>query len=335
MTRYLLKVTSSILFGLDEPRLAYEIGEQVADWVAMLHELGIGALMPHEAFSARYEELLEFAEGLESRVMELIRRRRADGRPRADVLSILLGMHDQEGGLTDEELVGQVCVLFAAAHMTTSHSLTWTLFLIAQHPEVARQCWQEAAALAGAPVDPTESYTSRVIRESMRVLPASAYSQRVTDARVTLGPFDLPRGTPIVFTPLITHHLPEFYPEPGRFLPDRWLESKPAAYEYIPFGGGPRMCIGGPLALEIIRITLPAILRRFRLTVEPGSEIGAEVLGTMLNPTHPVTMELAPAGSDYQWSPVRGNIHQFVDLSHTEVVPGTDAPVAEFARQPR
>jgi cytochrome P450 len=225
--------------------------------------------------------------------------------------------------------------LFAAAHMTTSHSLTWTLFLMAQHPEVARECWQEATALAGAPVDPTDSCTSRVIRESMRVLPASAYSQRVTDSRVTLGPFDLPRGTPIVFTPLITHHLAEFYPEPARFLPDRWLTHKPGAYEYIPFGGGPRMCIGGPLAMEIIRLTLPAITRRFRLTVEPGCEIGAEVMGTMLNPTCPVTMELAEAGGEYQWSPVQGNIHQFVDLSHTGPVTPAAQEGTELPRQPR
>lgn len=320
MTRYLLKVTSSILFGLDEPHLAYEIGEQVADWVTMLHELGIGALVPHDQFSARYEDLLEFAGGLESRLMEMIRQRRADAAHRHDVLSILVRTHDQQGGLSDEELVGQACVLFAAAHMTTSHSLTWTLFLIAQHPEVARQLWQEAESLGGAPVDPNHSLTSRVIRESMRVLPASAYSQRITDTRVDLGPFDLPRGTPIVFTPLITHKLEEFYPEPDRFLPERWLTHKPGAYEYIPFGGGPRQCIGGPLAMEILRTTLPAIARRFRLTVEPGADINAEVLGTMLNPTPTVPMEIAPAGDGYQWSPVAGNIHEFVDLAHTRPV---------------
>lgn len=322
MTRYLLKVTSSILFGLEEPKLAYEIGEQIADWVTMLHELGIGALVPHEAFSARYEELLGFAQELESQVMELIRRRRADAQQRADVLSILLRAHDEEGGLTDEELVGQVCVLFAAAHMTTSHSLTWTLFLIAQHPEVARRCWEESVRLGDNPVDPNDSYISRIIRESMRVLPASAYSQRITDARVQLGPFDLPRGTPIVFTPLITHHLPEFYPEPERFLPDRWLTQKPGPYEYIPFGGGPRQCIGGPLAMEILRISLPAIAQRFRLTLEPGAPIDAEVLGTMLNPKEAVPMELALPGKDYQWSPVSGNIHDFVDLSHTDPTAG-------------
>ena len=70
------------------------------------------------------------------------------------------------------------------------------------------------------------------------------------------GPFDLPRGTGIVFTPLVTHHLPEMYPQPEKFLPDRWLTLRPSPYAYHPFGAGPRLCIGGPLATAIIRIAL-------------------------------------------------------------------------------
>jgi hypothetical protein len=74
--------------------------------------------------------------------------------------------------------------------------------------------------------------------------------------------------------------------------------------------------------MEILRISLPAIARRFRLTLEPGAAIDAEILGTMLNPKNPVPMELAPAGDDYQWSPVTGNIHEFVDLGHTDPTAG-------------
>lgn len=336
MTRYMLEVTSTILFGLDEPKLAYELGEQVAQWVAMNHELGVGALVPDPTFSARYEELLKFAEGLEERVMEMIRRRRREADGRHDVLSLLVRSHDEEGGLSDEELVGQACVLFGAAHMTTSHSLTWTLLLLAQHPEIAHQLWTESTQSpssvlgggnrgGGGPTENSpplhaEPLIDRVIRESMRVLPASAYSQRINDVAVRLGPFDLPRGTPIVFTPLVTHHLAEFYPEPERFDPDRWLTIRPTAYEYIPFGGGPRLCIGGPLAMEILRTTLPRIAERFALTLEPGIEINAEVCGTMLNPAGPVPMRLAPAGTGYATQDVRGNVNEMCEFP--EILPG-------------
>jgi cytochrome P450 len=152
----------------------------------------------------------------------------------------------------------------------------------------------------------------------MRVLPASAYSQRINDVAVRLGPFDLPRGTPIVFTPLVTHHLAEFYPEPQRFDPDRWLTIRPSAYEYIPFGGGPRLCIGGPLAMEILRITIPRIAAKFAFTLEPGVEINAEVHGTMLNPVGPVPMQLASAGAGFTTQELRGNVNEMCEFPADE-----------------
>ena len=79
----------------------------------------------------------------------MIRRRRESKQPGGDVLSILVQMHDEEGGLSDEELVGQAAVLFGAAHMTTAHSLTWTLLLLAQHPSVMRRLWEELQGTGG------------------------------------------------------------------------------------------------------------------------------------------------------------------------------------------
>ncbi|MEO0531938.1 MAG: cytochrome P450 [Planctomycetota bacterium] len=99
MIRYMLRVTSRLLFGLDEPTLAYELGEQIAEWVTLNHELGIGALVSHPGFNAGYEGLLDYAEKLEANVMELIRRRRDKPDPTAhDVLSIHVRSHDAEGG---------------------------------------------------------------------------------------------------------------------------------------------------------------------------------------------------------------------------------------------
>ncbi|QDT70131.1 Pentalenene oxygenase [Planctomycetes bacterium MalM25] len=332
MIRYMLRVTSRVLFGLDEPTLAYELGEQIADWVTLNHELGIGALVSHPGFNAGYEGLLDFAKKLEANVMELIRRRRDDPDPAAnDVLSILVRSHDAEGGLSDEELVGQCCVLFAAAHMTTAHSFSWTTFLLAQHPDVMQSLWeqihdgtvQERHPTGGAPL------LERVIKEAMRVLPASAYSVRMNVEREQLGPLDLPPGTPIVFTPLITHRLASSFEDPLRFDPDRWLSINPSPYAYHPFGAGPRRCIGGPLAMEVMRTSLPIFLKDWRLTVVPGSRVDAEVKSTMLNPLHGVPMVAdrhASAGGDgkFQASPVTGNVTELVAL-----------PPAEPTRKPR
>jgi cytochrome P450 len=172
------------------------------------------------------------------------------------------------------------------------------------------------------------SLLDRVIKESMRILPASAYSQRMTSEAVQLGPFQLSRGTGIVFTPLIVHHLADLYPEPERFLPDRWINLRPSPYAYHPFGAGPRLCIGAPLATAIIRVALKRILMRYRLAVVPDSKIGVHVESTMLFPTYGLPMEIHEANGNYVSSPVTGNIHELVELD------GADSPSSTCDREP-
>ncbi|MEX0612484.1 MAG: cytochrome P450, partial [Pirellulales bacterium] len=336
MRQYMLRVTSTLLFGLDDTEAAYRLGDKIARWVALNQEVGVGALVPNDRFLHSYEELLDFAEELEGEIQAMIRRRRESREPGRDVLSILVQTHDEEGGLSDEELVGQAAVLFGAAHMTTAHSLTWTLLLLAQHPSIMRRLWNElneqpdgsgemsaqgpVAARAehvadgSLPKGEQLSLLDRVIKESMRLLPASAYSQRINTVGVQLGPLFLPRGTGIVFTPLVTHHLPELYPQPEKFLPDRWLSLRPSPYAYHPFGAGPRLCIGGPLATAIIRIALRKILLRHRLQVVPGSNIDVHVESTMLVPTNGLPMEIHVADGKFTSSPIDGNVHELVEF---------------------
>jgi cytochrome P450 len=326
MRQYMLRVTSTVLFGMDDPEAACRLGDMIARWVALNHEVGVGALVPNERFTEGYEQLLGFADELEAEVMGMIRRRRESREQGNDVLSILVRSNDEEGGLSDEELVGQAAVLFGAAHMTTAHSLTWTLLLLAQHPSVMQKLWLELneandsesasgpKAVGSLPKGDDLSLLDRVIKESMRLLPASAYSQRINTVRVQLGPFDLPRGTGIVFTPIITHHLAELYPEPERFLPDRWQTLRPSPYAYHPFGAGPRLCIGAPLATAVIRIALRRILTSFRLSAVPGSNVSAHIESTMLFPTHGVPMEIHPADGQFAACPIIGNIHDLVDF---------------------
>ena len=339
MRQYMLRVTSTLLFGLNDPELAYRLGDMIARWVALNQDVGAGALVPNDRFINHYEDLLRFAEELEAEILAMIRRRRESRQPAGDVLSILVRMHDEEGGLSDEELVGQTAVLFGAAHMTTAHSLTWTLLLLAQHPSVMGRLWdelQEAGSkeqgagsgeqgAMGCPYSMLSAPSSllkgdelslldRVIKESMRLLPASAYSQRINTVAVRLGPLFLPRGTGIVFTPLVTHRLPDLYPEPEKFVPDRWLTLRPSPYAYHPFGAGPRLCIGGPLATAIIRVALRKILMRYRLSVAPGADVGVHVESTMLVPTNGLPMRIHAADGQFTSSPLAGRIHELVEF---------------------
>ncbi len=348
MRQYMLRVTSTVLFGLNDTEMAYRLGDMIARWVSLNQGVGAGALVPRDEFYGHYQDLLQFAQELESEIMAMIRRRRESKQPAGDVLSILVRMHDEEGGLSDEELVGQAAVLFGAAHMTTAHSLTWTLLLLAQHPSVMRRLWEELncagadegedfglrnsdCGLKGSESNPQSAIRNpkslgslpkgeeltlldRVIKESMRLLPASAYSQRINTVAVRLGPLFLPRGTGIVFTPLVTHHLPDIYPQPEKFLPDRWLTLRPSPYAYHPFGAGPRLCIGGPLATAIIRVALRKILLRYRLNVVPGADVGVHVESTMLVPTNGLPMQIQAADGHFSSGPITGNIHELVEF---------------------
>lgn len=318
MTEYMLRLTSSILFGLDEPQLACHIGRLTERWVALNHEIGPAAFVPNTELTARYDELLEAADELEAAVKEMIRLRRG-GQLGRDVLSLLIRAHDDEGGISDEHLIGHIALLFGAAHLTSAHTLTWTLFLLAQHPQVMEQLHEELAALTGGrPPRPEQldqlRVLDRVVKESMRVLPASSYSQRITAEPVVLGPFSLPRGAPLVFSQFITHHLPELYPHPESFLPERWETIAPSPYAYLPFGAGPRMCIGAALGMMQLKITLPTILGRFKLTVEDGAEINARVMSTMLFPTSRVPMRVERQDGQFVAATVAGNIHTLVNL---------------------
>ena len=321
MTRLMLSITSTILFGLENFDQAYELGELIAEWVAQNHKVGTGALVPSDSFSTGYETLLATAQKLEASVLQMIEQHRRQATVGKDILSILMASHDDEGGLSEEEFVGQTCVLFAAAHMTTAHSMTWMLTLLAQHPRVAQQLYDQIND-DGTLVEPTNAselpLMERVIKESMRILPASAYSQRVAAQSVQVGPLHVSRGTPIVFTPLVTHRLEHLYPQPNVFDPDRWLTLKPKPYTYIPFGGGNRLCIGGPLALEIIRTAIPRFLSKYRFEIEADATVDAEVQSTMLQPSHGVPVTLHPADGRFTSVPLNGNLPELVAMPEPE-----------------
>ena len=318
MTEFLLRLTSTILFGMDDRETAYEIGRKVDEWVHLNHELGMSVFVADPGFTARYDELLSFAGRLEADIAGMIERRRQSGGEH-NVLSMILQAHDESGHLSEEELIGQAALIFAAAHLTTAHSLTWALSLLALHPAEMQSLWAELQSLSltdfpelaqveRAPV------LDRTIKESMRVLPASAYSQRIANEPARLGPFDLVRGSGVIFSQFMTHRLADLYPEAATFQPNRWQQLSPSPYAYLPFGAGPRMCLGGPLAMMILKTVVPSILQRFKLTVVPGTMIGAKVISTMLAPQYPIWMRLDEQDGRFQSSPIQGNLAELVDL---------------------
>ncbi len=313
-----LRIASAVLFSRD-PAEAYPIGRMLEDWVERCFSMGVWTY-PLPVPGTPYHGMLRQAERIEKALLTMIARRRAQPGARSDVLSLLMEARDNEGrAMSDTELIGQASILFIASFETTTSALTWSLFLLAQHPAVMHQLMDEIeSVLDDAPprLDqlPQLPFLHWVIKESMRILPPVPYTVRVAQQPLKVGPFEVPQETRVIASHYLTHHLPDLYPEPERFRPERWRNINPTQYEYLPFNAGPRICIGGAFATQVLKISLAMILQRFRFTVVPGTRIN-RIVAISMNPRHGLPMIVAKKDRNYSVSEVRGQIREMVDFS--------------------
>jgi cytochrome P450 len=256
---------------------------------------------------------------LEAALYAAIARKRQNSLDTGDALSILLDAQDEDGStLTDTELLGHLTTLFTAGHETTASALTWTLFLLSQHPKVMADLMDELNGKLHGDAPTLEQLRDlpvldHVINESLRMFPPGTWMLRTTTAPSELGPFEVPKGAHVVYSPAVTHRRPDIYPEPDRFLPERWETTNPSPYEFLPFGNGPRRCIGATYAMMELRVVLPMILQRFRPTVPPGARV--DRAGNILSfPKGGLPVVLNPQDGHYTTANVRGNIHDLVDF---------------------
>jgi cytochrome P450 len=215
-------------------------------------------------------------------------------------------------------LAGQTAHLFNAAYHTTSYAMIWTLFLLAQHPRVMTAvCDELDEVLHAEVVTPDElprlTLLERALKESMRLLPPVVYYPRTATRTMEMAGRAWPAGTIVVGSMYLTQHMAELFPEPDRFLPDRWLKASVSPYAYFPFGGGPRMCIGGPFSYMVMKTALSMILQRYRLTVVPGVRIERKGTFTM-GPRSGIPLIVAKQDRRFGTSEVYGTIHEMVEM---------------------
>lgn len=318
MQQLTLLIVSKTLFGLDA---AHE--SQTIDDVVQWSRLNAGDSLVRAALArlgAPDRRLAQVSERLEQRIRTLIAAKRAAPEAHADVLALLIAARDEDGAaLTDDELIGQTNQLFVAGHDTTFNALTWTIFLLAQHPAVLADLVDELTAVLGGSAPTTAQLAElplldRVIRESMRLLPPVPFSLRRSTAPFTLGGYDLAADTLVYYSQFITHHMATLYDAPQQFRPERWASTSPSPYEYLPFSAGPRMCIGATFATLELKLVLALLLQRYRLALAPGTSIDYQVHVT-LSPRHGLPMVVAAQDRRFARTEVRGTIHKLVDLA--------------------
>lgn len=207
-------------------------------------------------------------------------RRRAPTRT-ADLLTMLMEARDDEGApMSDRQLRDEVATLVTAGHETTTLVLAWTCFLIATRPEVMERMAAEAAFLNGrAPVyeDLVKlKYTRTVIEEVMRLYPPVWALSRTAVKPDSIGGYRIAAGSEILIFPYVTHRHPRWWPESESFCPERFAPENSASrprYAYLPFGAGPRTCVGLNFAITEVLVVLALLLQRFRLelAIEPAA----------------------------------------------------------------
>jgi cytochrome P450 len=229
-----------------------------------------------------------------------LRERAGENQPK-DLLWRLLAARDEEtgGGMSAKEVRDQVVTIFMAGHETTAVALTWTWYLLAQHPGVEDRLHAELDAVLGDRSPRHEDlaklpYARSVIDESMRLYPPAHTLSRTAIADDVLLGRPIPKGSQVVISPWLVHRNPKLWENPERFDPGRFSPenaSRRHRFAYLPFGGGPRICIGAAFAIAEALLILATIAQRYRLRLVPGFPIEPQGLIT-LRPRHGMRMTL-------------------------------------------
>jgi cytochrome P450 len=293
MMQVTLRIAGESLFSVDLSSDSARIGSAVSDMLA--------------GFDVVFRSPLPFIEHLPTPTMRRARRamdllentvggiiaQRRGGQADDDLLQMLMEARDEETGesMSDRQLRDEVLTMLTAGHETTANALTFTLYLLSKHPDVARRVRTELDEVLGdRPVDVTDLralvYTEQVLQEAMRLYPPVWAIARRAEQSDRLSGYAVERGAWVVMSPYATHRHPRYWDNPEGFDPERFSERARAAgraagrsrYAYFPFAAGPRKCIGDHFArmealivlATVLRTAQPALLAGHQLELEPS-----------------------------------------------------------------
>ena len=291
LSRLTLQIVGATLFGFDFQRHSHAVAKSIDVVNVGAHEfralLVLWSWLPLPS-NLRWRWAIK---RLDLVVHELIETRRGAREGHADILERLLDARDEESGerLSERQLRDEIATLMLAGHETSANALVWTLYLLASHPDIDAQLAEELTQVLGgreATADdlPRLPYLKQVVQESMRIYPPAWGLSRQSEQDVQLGEFVLPAQSFVGIVPYALHRHREFWSDPERFDPDRFNPQRAKArhsYCYLPFGAGPRTCIGAGMAMLEIQLVLAQILQRFKVQLIPGHGVQATAKATL------------------------------------------------------
>jgi cytochrome P450 len=247
----------------------------------------------------RHEEMRARADGI---LMEYIKRRRNEA-PGHDLLQTLMDARYSDGeGMSDELVLSESMQLLVAGHETSSNGLSWLLFLLSSRPDCLERVREEFDSVLGeAPLSfgdvPRLGFTTQVIMEALRLYPPFWMIDRMAVADDRVGDLEIPRGSTVIVYVYGAHHAPRYWPSPESFDPERFTKANATLhtpFTHLPFGGGPRGCIGGNYAMLQILMILSDLLRKYDFQLLPGQTIEARPM-VILRPKHGIRMTFTKA----------------------------------------
>jgi len=303
MMRLTLGIVGKTLFDADVESDATEVGEAMKVVIELFDTLTVPFYnlisklpLPHlRRFDAARSRLDRI-------IFRLIEDRRLIGKDRGDLMSMLLMAQDEEhdgGSMNDKQLRDEVMTIFLAGHETTANALTWTWYLLSEHPEIEEQLHYELKnVLNGRPPSIADvaslQYTEMVLAESMRLYPPAWATGRLAIVDCEIGGYFVPKKSLIVFSQFIMHRDGRYFIDPLKFDPQRWTpearESRPQ-FSYFPFGGGSRRCIGESFAWIEGILLLATLAQEWQLRLVPEHPVALRT-GITLRPKHGMRMTL-------------------------------------------
>ncbi|MBZ0280771.1 MAG: cytochrome P450 [Anaerolineae bacterium] len=274
--------------------------EKIAEAVTVFQRLAFGVdIFPLWLPTPTHLKQRRVEKTMNDVVAALITQRRKVTEDRGDLLSMLLNSVDEAGqGMTDQQIRDEIVTLFLAGHETTANALSWTWYLLAQHPAVEQKLHNELdSVLHGRP--PTLAdlkslpYTEQVLQEAMRLYPPVWNMSRQALTDVEVGGYIIPKGSEVNLNTYAMHHDPRWWQEPEHYIPERFNTDRQASVPkmaYLPFSTGPRVCIGNSFAMMEARLILAATASQYRLRMAAGQPpVQMEPL-IALRPKHGLSM---------------------------------------------
>jgi cytochrome P450 len=283
MMRLLLDIVAKVLFDAEIAE-GGEVRKALDQAVKRFDEQGSGMLLRFLLGNFPTPTNLRFRRAvgrLDEVIYRLINERRRSGKDTGDLLSMLLHAQDEEcNKMSDKQLRDEVLTLLLAGHETNALALSWSWYLLSEHPQVESKLLEELQEVLSDRTPTVEDlprlrYTEMVIKESLRLYPPAWGISREAIKRCEIGGYLIPAGTQLFIPLWVLHRDPRFFEDAEVFNPDRWedgLAKRVPKYAYLPFGAGPRLCIGSSFAMTEATLLLATIAKKFRLELATGQQ---------------------------------------------------------------